>query len=176
MKNLIYSICIIAVVSFSSCSQKIYNSTANVQQLINTDQFTFLAERANPTNFDVINVMNSFPGAGSQRFLTLDYGYVITLKDKELKVDLPYFGRMYTPNFDSTKNNFNFTSKDFTLNKTQNKKGDWEYKMVTNDQPSQITINISVFSNGKSYANLISNDRQSISYDGYIMKNKEITK
>lgn len=177
MKNTIYIGFILAIFSLSSCSKKIYTSPDVVQGIISSNQFTFLAERANPSNSDVINVMNSFPnGLGSQQFLNLDYGYVITLKEKKLIVDLPYFGRLYTPNTDPAKNSYSFTSKDFTVSKSQNKKGDWNYKIITNDQPSNLTINLEIFPNGKAYAFVNSNDRQSISYDGYVMKNKQENK
>ena len=173
MKKIFYIPFVALLFSMSSCAQKVYTSADNLKELISTDQFTFLAERANPTNFDVINVMNSFPnGGGSQRFLNLDYGYTVTLKNKELIVDLPYFGRLYTPSFDNAKNSFNFTSKDFSLSKSQNKKGAWEYKIVTNDQTNTMTFDIEIYSNGKSYTRVNSNDRTSISYDGYVMKNK----
>lgn len=177
MKNTLYISLLLLIFSLSSCSKKIYTSTENVNEIIASDQFTFLAERANPTNFDVINVMNSFSSrGGSQQFLNLDYGYVVTIKNKELFVDLPYFGRLYTPNMDPSKNSFNFTSKDFTLNKSQNKKGAWDYKIVTNDQHNNITLNIEIYPNGKSYTYVNSSDRTAISYDGYVMKNKSDTK
>ena len=173
MKNIFYISLVLISFSLSSCSTKITNPTVNVQEILAANQFTFLAERANPTNSDVVNILNSFPNrGGSQQFLNLDYGYVITLKNNELIVDLPYFGRLYTPNFDQTKNNFNFTSKDFNLTKSQNKKGDWDYRIITKDQPNNLTINIEIYSNGKCYTYVSSTDRQSISYDGYVMKNK----
>ncbi|MGS0747712.1 DUF4251 domain-containing protein [Halpernia sp. GG3] len=173
MKNTLYISLILIIFSFNSCAKNVYTTPLNLKELISSDQFTFRAERANPTNSDVINVMNSFPnGGGSQRFLNLDYGYIITLKNKELTVDLPYFGRLYTPNLNQDKNNFNFTTKNYTLSKSQNKKGDWDYKIVTTDQSTNVTINLEIYSNGKTYANLSAQDRQSISYDGYIMKNK----
>lgn len=172
MKSTYLIIYLLAIFSLSSCAQKVYTSANTLQEITNSDEFTFLAERANPTNSDVINVMNSLPNGSSQRFLNLDYGYVITLKNHELIVDLPYFGRLYTPNFNQSKNNYNFTSKDFTLTKSQNKKGNWIYKIVTKDQTNNLTINLEIYANGKSYAFVNSSDRQSISYDGYIMKNK----
>ena len=41
-----------------------------------------MAKRANPTNFDVINVMNSLPNNNSARMLDLDYGYSVVIKEK----------------------------------------------------------------------------------------------
>jgi hypothetical protein len=177
MKNTFYISLLLIILSLNSCAKKIYAPSDNVKEIVASDQFTFLAERANPSNSDVLNVMNSFPNrGGSQQFLNLDYGYVITLKNKELIVDLPYFGRLYTPNFDQTKNNFDFTSKDFIVAKSQNKKGDWDYKITTKDQPNNLTINIEIYSNGKSYTFVNCTDRQSISYDGHVMKNKPYKK
>ncbi|MBC7557081.1 MAG: DUF4251 domain-containing protein [Chryseobacterium sp.] len=173
MKNTLYISFLLMIFSLSSCSKKMYTSMENVNEMLAADQFTFLAERANPTNFDVINVMNSIPNrGGSQQFLNLDYGYVVTLKNKELIVDLPYFGRLYTPNMDPSKNSFNFTSKDFILTKSQNKKSAWAYKILTKDQHNNITLNIEIYPNGKSYTYVNSSDRTAISYDGYVMKNK----
>jgi hypothetical protein len=172
MKNTYYISFLLLIFSFSSCSQKIYTTAINLQELISTNEFTFLAERANPTSMDVINAMNAFPNGGSERFLNLDYGYVITLKNKELSIDLPYFGRLYTPNLNQDKNNLNFTTKNYSVSKSQNKKGNWIFKIITNNHPNNLNITIEVYSNGKAYAFVNATDRQFISYDGYVMKNK----
>ena len=38
--------------------------------------------KRNPTNFDVINIMNSMPNGNSARMLDLDYGYTVVLKKR----------------------------------------------------------------------------------------------
>lgn len=130
-----------------------------------------MAERAVPTNMDVINVMNSLPNSSSARILNLDYGYTLVIKKEEIVATLPYYGRMFTPSFDMNKNSYRFTSKDFTINKTAGKKGSSIYIISLSDQPNIRKMILEVYGNGKSYLSINSNDRQPISYDGYIMEN-----
>jgi hypothetical protein len=67
--------------------------------LLTLRNFTFHAERANPTNYDVINVMNSMPNSTSTRILNLSGGYYsVDLKNK-LEAALPYFGRVFNPSY-----------------------------------------------------------------------------
>lgn len=173
MKNIINIILLFGLVTIGSCAKKIYTTPNELSGLVNNSEFTFVAERANPTNGDVLNVMNSIPGGGAQRFLDLDYGYFLTFKDNKLTVDLPYFGRLYTPSFDTSKNSLNFTTSDFTIDKSQNKKGNYIYNIVARDKAKQFDFNLEIFANGKSYLNVFGTDRQSISYNGYVMKNLE---
>jgi hypothetical protein len=116
--------------------------------------------------------MNSIPGGSSSRMLNLDSGYTVEIRKDKLDVTLPYFGRMYTSNMDHSKNSYRFTSKDFTVNKKRGKKGSSVFTIVTNDQQNIRTITMEVFLNGKAYVSIDSNDRQPISYDGYITENE----
>ena len=155
-----------------SCTSQTYVDEKSLDQFINSNELTFMAKRANPTNFDVINVMNSMPNNNSARMLNLDYGYSVVLKDKELTVNLPYFGRLFNPSYDTSKNSYNFTSKDFTISKVQNKKGNWVYTISPKDQNNIKVIYLEIFKNGAAFVSIDSSDRQAISYDGYIMKNE----
>lgn len=155
-----------------SCTSQTNIDPKITEEITASNQFTFMARRANPTNFDVINIMNALPNNNSARMLDLDYGYTIVIKEKELEVNLPYFGRLFNPSYDTSKNSYNFTSKDFTLNKIQNKKGNWVYTITPKDVSNIRVIYLEVFKNGKAYVSIDSNDRQAISYDGYVMKNE----
>lgn len=177
MKNL--SKIFIAVFTISlafSCSTQNNIAPANIASLLQTNQFTFVAERANPSNLDVINVINALPNGSSSRLLNLDSGYDIEIKKDELEVNLPYFGRMYQSNMDPNKNSYQFTSKDFSVDKKEGKKGSSVYKIIAKDQQNVTTITMEVFTNGKAYVSLDSNDRQTISYDGYITGNTPVKK
>ena len=177
MKNLfkiIITALTLAIVS--SCSTQTHVVPANIVSLLDGNEFTFVAERANPTNYDVVNVMNSLPGGGSARMLNLDSGYTIEIRKDELEVTLPYFGRMYTPSMDPSKNSYRFTTKEFTLDKKEGKKGSSIYKIVADDEQKIRTIVLEVFKNGKAYVSIDSNDRQPISYNGYITENIAIKK
>lgn len=169
-KIAILSLSFIIILLFSCASQSGLDPKI-VAELTNSNQFTFMAKRANPTNYDVINIMNGMQG-GSSRILDLDYGYTIVLKDKELEVTLPYFGRMYNPSYDTSKNSFRFVSKNFLIDKTQNKKGNWIYTIAPKDTEHVRMIYLEIYKDGDAYVSIDANDRQPISYDGYIMKNE----
>lgn len=143
-----------------------------VDALVNSQDFTFHAQRANPTNYDVIKVMNSMPNSTSTRILDLNGDYTIIVKDKMLDVVLPYFGRSFKANIGGD-NSYRFTSKDYTVTKSQNKKGKWTIKIKPNDVNNVDEIIIEVFKNGKAFTSVRGNDRQPISYDGYISKSEE---
>ena len=172
MKNTVLMSVMFLLTFLFSCTSQTYVDEKSLDQFINSNEFTFMAKRANPTNFDVINVMNSMPNNNSARMLNLDYGYSVVLKDKELTVNLPYFGRLFNPSYDTSKNSCNFTSKDFTISKVQNKKGNWVYTISPKDQNNIKVIYLEIFKNGAAFVSIDSSDRQAISYDGYIMKNE----
>jgi len=172
MKKIFLLSLIFVLTLFHSCASQSGLDPKLVEDILSTNQFTFMATKANPTNNDVINVINSLPNAASSRMLNLDYGYDVVIKEKELEVTLPYFGRMYNPSYDSSKNSFRFTSKDFTISKNQNKKGNWIYNIIPKDAENVRNIYMEVFKNGNAYISIDANDRQPISYDGYIMKNE----
>lgn len=172
MKKLFLLSLVFVLTILHSCTSQSSTDPKLVEDIIANNQFTFMATRANPTNNDVINVINSLPNASSARMLDLDYGYDVIIREKEIEVTLPYFGRMYNPSYDSSKNSFRFTSKDYNITKNQNKKGNWVYNIITKDTDNVRNIYMEIFKNGKAYISVDANDRQPISYDGYIMKNE----
>lgn len=158
---------------FQSCASQGSTDPKIVNDLVDSQEFTFYAQRANPTNYDVINIMNSIPNATATRMLDLNGDYTIEVNKNNLEVVLPYFGRLFTPTYGNTNDNsYRFTSKDFTINKSQNKKGTWTLKIKPNDVRTVDEINIEIFKNGKAFVSMRSNDRQPITYNGYISKNE----
>lgn len=162
----------LVIFALNSCDSQNNIKNEKVASLLQSTEFTFTAEKANPTSYDVINVLNSLPNSSSSNILNLESGYTMVIKRDEIKVDLPYFGTMYTPSFDNEKNSFRFTSKDFKLNETAGKKGSSVYTILPKDQQNINSIILEVYKSGKAYLSIRANDRQSISYDGYIMTNK----
>lgn len=174
MKNFLTLIISGLLLLIVSCASKTYVQPAELTNLLNNEEFTFMAERANPTNYDVINVMNSFPNSTSTRMLNLDYGYTIVVKKEKLEVTLPYFGRLYTPSMDNDKNSYRFSSKDYSISKSEGKKGSTIVTIAPKDVTNVRRIIMEVYKSGKAYVSIDSNDRQPISYDGYIMKNQVV--
>ena len=163
---------------FQNCTSQNITENQNIVALTDSEEFTFHAERANPTNYDVINVMNSLPNAPSTRILQLQgQNYVIEMKKNQLAVILPYFGRVYNPSYgNSDGNSYRFVSKDFTVSKTQSKKGNSIFTIKPKDEKNVSDIYKEKKKNGKAFTSIKSNDRQPITYDGYISKNEETPK
>ena len=172
MKKII-SILYIGILLFiaNACSSTNNASSADTTKLLNGKEFTFMAERAIPTNMDVINVMNSMQTKMASQMLNLDYGYSLKITRTEVVAELPYFGRMFNANYDTSKNSYRFTSKDFTIDESKSKKGSAVYLITAKDQQGIKRMNLEVYPNGKAYLYIDSNDRQPISYDGYVKEN-----
>ncbi len=160
----------------ASCTSQSTVPSAKVEALLQAGEFTFMAERANPMGNDVVNILNSLPNTSSSQMLNLDYGYTLQIKKDEVKAELPYFGRMYTANMDPSKNSYRFTSKDFTFTENDGKNGSLMYNIVTKDLSNNAQLSLQVFKSGKAYLSVSSNDRQPISYDGYIKENLVVKK
>lgn len=160
----------------ASCTSQSTVPSAKVEALLQAGEFTFMAERANPMGNDVVNILNSLPNTSSSQMLNLDYGYTLQIKKDEVKAELPYFGRMYTANMDPSKNSYRFTSKDFTFTENDGKNGSLMYNIVTKDLSNNAQLSLQIFKSGKAYLSVSSNDRQPISYDGYIKENLVVKK
>ena len=171
-KSFLYCLCAaVFLILLNSCSSK---NVINVQsqEIFNSGTFRFVAEKANPTNLDVINVLNSLPAGNSARVMDLSSGYYVNFSPDEISASLPYFGRMFVSNFNSTKNGFDFTSKKFSIDtsKSTDKKTVWAIRF--DDVPNVQQLFLEVYKSGKAYISINANDRQAISYDGHIAENK----
>ncbi|REC48219.1 DUF4251 domain-containing protein [Chryseobacterium pennipullorum] len=156
---------------FQSCASQGSADSKTVDALVNSQDFTFHAQRANPMNYDVINVMNSIPNSTAARMLDLNGNYTIEMSKTNLEVVLPYFGRVFNPSYgDTSSNSYRFTSKDFSVKPSQSKKGKWMVMIKPNDVKNVDEINIEIFTNGKAFVYIRSNDRQPITYSGYVSK------
>lgn len=175
MKN--YIKILSALIFFSiviQCTAQKSQPSAQTTDLISSGEFTFNAERAHPINYDVLNVLNSMPNAPASRILQLNgQGYLIEIKKEKVEVALPYFGRVFNPSLGRQDNSLRFTTKDFAINKAPGKKGKTIFTIKPRDTKDVSDINIEVFPNGKAFVSVKSNDRQPITFDGYISKNAE---
>ena len=133
---------------------------AQVSYLIKSADYTFVANSMSPQR----GGMRSLNGAV--------YNLNIT-KDK-ITATLPYVGNMYSaPSLNENDNGILLNCSDFVYNVKVNKKGNWDISIKPNTQGPTGTANIntmrlSVYADG--YASLMvrCNDREPISFDGYI--------
>lgn len=152
-----------------SCGSQVYLDPATLNSAIENKEFDFNATKAFPTNYDVVNVLNSMPGSTSTRLLNLDPGYGFNLKKELFSVYLPYFGRAFsaTPG-DANNGGIKFESKEFTIKQSANRKGNTLLLITPRDQRENYTFSLEIFKNGSGFLSISSNNRQPISFDGTI--------
>jgi hypothetical protein len=128
---------------------------AQIKQIVDSQHYVFKAQTAYPL------------GARSVQ-LTSDYDLKIT-KD-EIVSYLPYYGRAYSATPGSSDNGLNFTTKSFEYSSTPTKKDDgWEIVIKPKDTKQAREMLLTAFKNGSANLTVNSNDKQTISFSGYIV-------
>lgn len=123
------------------------------ESLINSKNFVFNAEKANPLGY---------------RMIILDYNtYTIKVTEENVVCDLPFFGRGYNVAYGSSDGGMKFEGKpeNSTIEK---KKKNYIIKMTVQGKDDVYNLLFSVFFNGETNLSVNSNKRASISYDGEI--------
>ncbi len=137
----------------STTDQKNKDKYAQLKSMIDSKHFQFHALSA-----------TSMKGKTVQ--LTSEYS--LKLKGDSLNVDLPYYGRSYTADYPGTDVSVRFKSNQFTYSSDSTKKGGWEITIIPKNESKANKIYMAVTSSGYCTVNINSNNRQSISYYGYI--------
>lgn len=162
---LIFSVALMTI----SCGSQTFLDPTTLSSVVQNREFNFNATKAFPTNYDVINVMNSMPGSTGTRILNLDPGNGFNLKKGLLSVALPYFGRAFNASpGDAINGGMRFESKDFRVKQSSTKKGNTMFVITTLDQKESYVLNLEIFKNGSAFLSVSSNNRQPISFDGNI--------
>jgi len=126
---------------------------AKITELIVNQHYTFKAQTTTPL-------------AGRLRQLTSDYDLQVS-KDAIVS-QLPYFGRAYSAPINPSDGGIQFTSKDFEYTLTDKKKGGWDVTIKFKDVKDVQQMQLSIFNNGTASLQVTSNNRQAISFSGYI--------
>ena len=82
--------------------------------------------------------------------------------------NLPYYGRAYSASINPSENGLNFTSTNFDYTVTPRKKGGWEVLIKPKDANDVREMTFTIFENGTASLYVTSNNRESISFNGYI--------
>jgi hypothetical protein len=126
---------------------------AEIRSLIDSQNFVFMAQTAFPMGRRSIN-------------LTSDFDLRVT--HESIVSYLPYYGRAYssTP---GGPNGLDFTSKEFEYTVTETKKHDgWDIVIKPKDTQQAREMLLTAFKNGTANLQVTSNDKQNISFSGYI--------
>lgn len=128
------------------------NKIANA---INSKNYTFRANTALPLR---------------GRTIQLTSDYTLTVRNDSVIAYLPYFGRAYTAPIDPSKAALDFTSTDFGYKSDQNKKGNWQIEIKPKDAGDVRQLFLSISKGGYGSLQVTSNNRQSITFNGSIVK------
>ncbi|MEP6931912.1 MAG: DUF4251 domain-containing protein [Flavobacterium sp.] len=134
-------------------AQRELQKQKEIESLINSRNFVFDAEKANPLGY---------------RMMILDYNtYTIKVDEANVVSDLPYFGRGYNIPYGSSDGGMKFEGKpeNITIEKVKKR---YIIKMIVKGKNDVYNLLFSVFSDGGTSVSITSNNRASISYDGNI--------
>jgi hypothetical protein len=130
---------------------------AAIKSLVDAQNYVFVAQSA-------------LPMSGRTRQLTSDYDLKVT--KTSVTSYLPYFGRAYQAPIDPTQGGIQFTSKDFDYTATPGKKGGWNIQIKPKDNKDVQQMNLSISASGYGSLQVLSTNRQPISFNGYIKSPK----
>ncbi|MEP7374079.1 MAG: DUF4251 domain-containing protein [Chitinophagaceae bacterium] len=132
-----------------------------IQQAVETKNFIFKAESVTPQR-------------GRMRQLSPEYDVV--LRPDTIISFLPYFGRAFTASINPSEGGIKFTSNSFNYVVSQKKKNYWEITIKPKDVTDVRQLYLTVFDNGRASLSVNSNNRESISFNGFIQEGNPINK
>jgi hypothetical protein len=127
-----------------------------VQNFIKTKEFVFKAQTV-------------LPMTGMSRQLTSEYD--VRFLGDSVVAYLPYFGRAYSAGY-GEGGGIDFTSTKFEYKVKERKKGGWDISIKPQDAKDVQALNFTISENGYASLQVTSNNRQPISYNGYVMERK----
>lgn len=149
-----YFLFLVGTLSVGNAGAQETNS-ATLKSLLTSKTFVFKAQSAWPLQGTVVQ---------------LTQGYDMKVMQDSINTYLPYFGRAYTAGYGSTEGGINFTSKKFDYKLKEKSKGGWEINIRPLDTKDVTELTYSVSTNGYATLQVISNNRQAISYYGIVEK------
>jgi Domain of unknown function (DUF4251) len=146
-----------AITACSSSAQLQDGGDKNIANLIDSKNYVFVAQSVTPTG---------------GRFRSLTTEYDLSVLGDSVVAYLPYFGRAYTAPIDPTQGGIQFTSTNFEYIQTPRKKGGWTISIKPKDAQDVRELTLTASTSGSASLQVISNNRQAISYNGYIQARK----
>ncbi|GEO07672.1 DUF4251 domain-containing protein [Segetibacter aerophilus] len=126
---------------------------AEIESLVQSKDFVFIAQ-------------NAYPATG--RNINLTTTYAVRLSSDTVVTDLPYFGRAYVAPMNPSEGGIHFTSTKFSYITKERKKGGWDITILPNDTKDVRQMFLTVSQDGYATLQVLSNNRQNISFNGYI--------
>jgi hypothetical protein len=164
MKNVFRIFLLAALVMFSHIQlkaqpekqQKKIEEAASLTTAIDAQHYIFIAQ-------------SMIPMSGFSR--QLGGGYDLAISNDAVVSFLPYMGRIYMPPMDPAQAPLRFTSSDFTYNAERTRKNGWNISIKPKDVNSVREMNLSISDGGAATLQVNGNDRQPITFYGYVVEN-----
>ena len=155
MKYMITTSLLVVLATIIQAQEKKEPST---QQIVESKNYIFKAESVNPQR-------------GRFRQLTSEYDVVVT--SDTVTAYLPYFGRAYSAPINPSEGGIKFTSSDFEYTVEKKKRRSWQIMIKPKDASDIQALYLTIFDNNKATVRVNSLNRESISFNGYIIEGKE---
>lgn len=152
-KPILLAIAIFALAGVSQAQYANDEKSADMQRIVNAQRFVFKAQSAQPTRGRIVHLSSD---------------YDVAISQDTVRSSLPYFGRAYSAPMDGRSGGIDFTSKNFQYNKKERKKGGWEISIKPTDVNDVREMSLTVFGNGSASLRVFSNNREPISFNGYV--------
>lgn len=164
---------LITALAFSGLNAVAQTDKATTAKIVEAKTYTFVARSVTPLNTqDISNVMSKMPGAmqGGVINLTETY-YEVKVTPDSVVAFLPYYGRSFSAPINQNDGGVKFTSKKFEYKSTKGKKHGWDTLIETKDAKESYRLAFNISDNGYVTLSLNSNNKQSVTYQGYLKEN-----
>lgn len=158
MRNKTYKTLLILLIStlFSTVVMAQETNESNLKNILANKSFVFKAQSAWPLQGKVIQ---------------LTPGFDMRVMNDSINSYLPYYGRAYNAGY-TQNGGISFTSNKFDYKLKEKSKGGWELMIKPSDANDVTQLSYSISTNGFATLQVISNNRQAISFYGVIEKVK----
>lgn len=129
------------------------NKKQLIERLVNDKNFVFVAQSANPMG---------------GRNIILTSIYDVRVSGDTIHSQLPYFGRAFVAPIYPTQSPLQFTTTEFEYKLEEKKDGGYEITMIPKDNRDIRQLFLHVSDEGHAWLQVFSNNRQPISFNGYI--------
>ncbi len=157
IKTVLFVLLFICAVPFTQAQNSKNIKQAAFKNMIDSQNFVF-----------VPNTM--IPLRGGSKTLTSYYQLAVS-KDSLVSY-LPFIGRAYSAPILPDENGFDFTSTSFEYKIKNHKKSGWDITIKPKDQVNVQQFILRVFDNGSASLNVISLNRDPVSFSGYVTGHK----
>lgn len=155
---------------FGGMTASAQTDKATTARLVEAQNLVFTATSAIPmANAEVNAILNRMQNGSAAGLVQLNgTQYQLKVTKDSLQADLPYYGRAYTASMNPNDSGIKFKSKKFAYDTAKKKKSGWTINIKPQDTREVQSMVLSVSENGYASLSVNSNNRQTITFNGYI--------